>query len=91
MTTFFRDHKPLQGLENFDKSAVPNQRVVRLVERLLPYCLEFKNVRGADNQIADFQCRNPLPLQISPEAKRLEQPCFTHRLRLARYGGKQQR
>ena len=59
-TTVFTDHQPLASLASLDISSCSNNRVVRLVERLLPYDLEFEFVQGSANILADYMSHHPL-------------------------------
>ena len=54
------DHKPLIGLMKKELHDIPNDRLVRMRERLIPYTFNIGWVEGKLNVIADALSRSPV-------------------------------
>ena len=53
------DAKNLDGLLRTELGKIENPRLQKMCERMMPYNLRVENVRGVDNNIADFGSRYP--------------------------------
>ena len=55
----FTDAKGLKGLYEGELGKIANSRLQGMMEKLMPYNLNFIHVPGKENEIADFGSRNP--------------------------------
>ena len=59
------DHRPLLGIFKQCLTQIDNPRLLRMREKLMPYCFTTKWVPGKDHKIADALSRFPV---FSPDA-----------------------
>ena len=79
----FTDAKGLKGLYEGELGKIENSRLQGMMEKLMPYNLNFFHVLGKENEVADFGSRYP-----RSELKGEEFPIFTKRLSSLKEGSR---